>query len=329
MGIKNLAMFAASYRLRKIRLGYKPFFIWIEPTSFCNLKCVTCPQSMGRPIERGYMRLDLYKKALSEVSGFKPMMVSLHLGGEPLMHKEIAEMIRLAKTAGLEVTLASNAALLTKDKAQEIINAGLDGITVNFSADKASFEKNYKGAKWDIVYNHMREFLEIKKARGSVKPIFSIQLLVNENEAASAGKNIEELKRLFNGLPVDSIIDVKMHNWSGDYADKSGKKAWGKGTPCSHLWSSMVIRWNGDVVPCCRDLEGDMVLGNINNEPLSEVWNNRNSVDMRKKHKEGRFKEIPICRNCSKLWEGTTLGSLVARQISKLPLMIGARLSRK
>lgn len=334
MKITNLAMFAISYPFRNLKLNYSPFFIWVEPTNHCNLKCVTCPQGIGYKAEKGYMNIEAYKKVLAELTPFSPMMISLHLGGEPLLHPALPEMIRLAKQSGFEVTFASNAALLTSERAEEVVKAGVDGITVNFSPDKDNFEKNYKGTKWDLILGNIRHLLEMKKSEGWSKPIFSIQLLSEDSGDDRVKKDIASLKSLFSGLPYNSIVNVTMHNWSGDYADKvagaGGIKRDRKGyTPCSHLWSSMVIRWNGDVVPCCRDLQGDMLLGNINQEGLAEIWNNEKSVDMRKKHREFRYNEIPICRNCSRVWEGTTIGSLIMRQLSKIPLMITSRFLAK
>lgn len=329
MKLRNLALFAFSYQLRKIELNYYPFFIWVEPTNYCNLKCVTCPQSMNYSIEKGYMRIETYKKILEEIRTFSPMMLSLHLGGESLLHKELTEMIRLAKGKNLEVTLASNATLLTKEKSEEIIRAGLDGITVNFSSDKDGFEKNYKGARWDKVYKNIRDFLEIKKEMGKINPFFSIQVLTKNDEDGSIKKNIKDLEQLFYDLPYNSIINIDMHNWSGDFADmlikepcceiKKDKKRY---FPCSHLWSSMVIRWNGDIVPCCRDLQSGMVLGNINKETLVEIWNNKEIIELRRKHRDFEYHKVQICKNCSKPWEGARPRHLLYKHLSKIPLII-------
>lgn len=331
MKIKNLASFGIAYQFRKLKLGYAPFFIWVEPTNFCNLRCATCPQSLGIKAERGYMEMDVYRKVLDELTAFQPMMVSLHLGGESLLHKDLPEMIRLAKAQKIEVTLASNATLMTEEKARQLIDAGLDGITVNFSAFKDEFEKNFKGAQWETVYGNMRRFLEIKKESGRPKPIFSIQLLkVGQNWE----NNRRELDRLFAGLPVDSIMEVDVHNWSGDFAE-SGEVDCGfqkdpaKYYPCSHLWSSMVIRWNGDVVPCCRDLQSGMILGNVRTTSLRQIWNGPMLVEMRRKLRDNEAADLALCRSCSKLWEGTKPRHFFMKHLGKLPLMIRARLTKR
>lgn len=326
MKIMNLALFALSYPIRKLRVNYFPFFIWIEPTNHCNFKCMTCPQGRGYTSEKGYIQIETYKKVIEELRVFSPMMISLHLGGEPLLHKDLPEMIRLAKEKGFEVTIASNAGLLTKEKSKELIEAGLDGITVNFTSSRENFEKSYKGAPWDKVLENMKGFLELKKTKGKPKPHFVIQVLSENGEDIAIKNDVNALKQLFYGLPCNSVITMPIHNWPGNYAyrsfEKNRYKERRKYSPCSHLWSSLAIRWNGDVVPCCRDLQGGMVLGNVNNESLIDIWNNDKIIDLRKKHRDFKYDEIAICKNCSRIWERTTLYNMIKNQIFKIPLII-------
>jgi radical SAM protein with 4Fe4S-binding SPASM domain len=332
MKIMNLISFGISYQLRKLNLGYRPFFLWIEPTNLCNLRCRICPQSMGGTAERGMMRMETYRKVLDELTDFSPMMVSLHLGGESLLHKDLPAMIRMAKERKMEVTLASNATLLVRELSEALIDAGLDGITVNFSGVPGEFERNFRGAKWEAVYGNMRVFLEAKKRKGGTKPFFSIQVL-NLGAGEDIAGNLRKLETLFRGLPVDSIMPVDAHNWSGDFAESGEvdcvmRKDKANYYPCSHLWSSMVIRWNGDVVPCCRDLQGGLVLGNVEKTSLRELWNGPALVEMRKKHRDFRYDEIALCRNCSKLWEGTRPRHYLYRHLAKVPRMLMARVRK-
>ena len=151
-----------------------------------------------------------------------------------------------------------------------------------------------------------------------------------------AAQSIQDLERLFAGLPYNSIFVEPTHNWSGEFADRriednnyEIKKARRRYFPCSHLWSSMVIRWNGDVVPCCRDLLSGIVLGNVNDESLSDIWNGKNLIALRKKQKEFRYHEIPICKNCSKLWEGKKPIHLLLKHVSKIQLKMKTKFKRK
>jgi len=50
-------------------------------------------------------------------------------------------------------------------------------------------------------------------------------------------------------------------------------KARSKPQICSWM-RQVVILWNGDIVPCCRDPKGKYVMGNILKEDLKDIWNN-------------------------------------------------------
>ena len=81
-----------------------PITIHIDPCNLCNFKCVFCPQGdlsllkkVGRP--KGFMDLDLFKKAVSDMAEFGEQIVvlSLYKDGEPILNKNIAKMIQFAK----------------------------------------------------------------------------------------------------------------------------------------------------------------------------------------------------------------------------------------
>ena len=66
---------------------------------------------------------------------------------------------------------------------------------------------------------------------------------------------------------------------------------------CHRIWSSVVVTWDGKVVPCCYDKNADHQTGNLVNEPLSALWKNQLYHAFRKKVLANRS-EIDICRNC-------------------------------
>jgi radical SAM protein with 4Fe4S-binding SPASM domain len=66
---------------------------------------------------------------------------------------------------------------------------------------------------------------------------------------------------------------------------------------CHRIWSSMVVTWDGRVVPCCYDKDADHHSGNLLEESLYMIWKNQLSSVFRKQVLSDRSK-IEICRNC-------------------------------
>jgi radical SAM protein with 4Fe4S-binding SPASM domain len=66
---------------------------------------------------------------------------------------------------------------------------------------------------------------------------------------------------------------------------------------CHRIWSSLVITWDGNVVPCCYDKNADHPTGNLMSESLQEIWKNQHYSHFRKQVLKNRS-ETDICRNC-------------------------------
>ncbi len=83
-------------------------------------------------------------------------------------------------------------------------------------------------------------------------------------------------------------------------------KVWEDGTlvterkrdACRRLWFSTVINWDGSVVPCCFDKDGDFVMGNILQESLEHIWRGRRYRAFRNAVLRNRA-GIAMCRNCT------------------------------
>ena len=85
-----------------------PLRVWIDPTNVCNFKCTFCPtgdddllKSVSRP--KGQMTMETYKKVIDELEAMvikyksKPIQISLYKDGEPLLNKNLPEMIKMLR----------------------------------------------------------------------------------------------------------------------------------------------------------------------------------------------------------------------------------------
>ena len=54
---------------------------------------------------------------------------------------------------------------------------------------------------------------------------------------------------------------------------------------------------DGNVVPCCYDLTSQLVMGNVNDQSLREIWINSKYKNLRDSIKNKKF--ISICNNCA------------------------------
>jgi len=311
--IKSLVREVASYKSGSLNTPYFPTALWIEPTNKCNLKCIMCPNSISEPENPGFMDMYLFEKIIDE-SAESISYITLNISGEALLHKSLPAMVRYAKEKGVAVYLSTNATILSKKKSKELLEAGLDW--VNFSFDgvtRETYERVRVNAKFDVTLKNIKNFLELKKL-GAYKTQTELQVILVDNEARrDFDANSQNFMDQFNNLPLDSIQTREPGTWGNNFVDTNDfipkKMQRSVFSPCSFLWSSMHIAWNGKVVACGSDFFQENVLGEFPKESLSEIWNGEKMVSFRSAMvNEEYLQYCSVCNGCDAIWEKRVLG---------------------
>ena len=284
----------------------RPTNLAVESTDACNLDCPFCLYGVSGSEgsnkhtdlvrKKGYMDWELFSKIIPEADAFGITMVQLHFQGEPLLHQKLPDMIRLVKKHGMFCQFFTNGLLMTDKLADRILDAGVD--RVRFSVDGATqetYQKNRVGGDFEKVRRIMRMFHE--KSRGT-KTIAEWQVIAmrnNEHELELAEKMAADIgigffwKSVATDKPHEMTIDPKYHRQP-------------RLKPCQDIYVIYNILWNGDVVPCCRDSNGSVILGNVRENTLEEVWNSERYRRARKVINNPQLapgEEPEICRKCT------------------------------
>jgi len=67
---------------------------------------------------------------------------------------------------------------------------------------------------------------------------------------------------------------------------------------CNYPWRSVVVLWDGRVVPCCRDDDAKVVLGDLKSESLRDIWHGESASRLRELHRSGTFDSPHLCKGC-------------------------------
>jgi len=287
----------------------KPSRIAIELTNRCNLNCPFCLVGMQNQQESvahndltrdwGKMSLELGEKAMREGKAFGMKEVMLHFQGEPLMHKEFVEFVNLGRKNSLRSVVFTNGLLLDEGRSREIIKAGLGSI--RFSVDGATqeiYKLNRVGGQFDQVHQNMADFVRIAKEEKSEINIMwqFIAMKNNEHEIPLARKMAEKIdipffvKTFAESLPDEATTFE-------EYRRVLLAK------PCRDIYRVMFVYWNGEVVPCCYDQDGKEIMGNLNNQTVTEIWEGESYSSFRQhlievlEHPEN---EPELCKSCLK-----------------------------
>ncbi len=289
-----------------------PWFVSIEPASVCNLSCPQCPVGKGDIARnRNFMDLNDYKELLEEISGTTTIL-SLYFQGEPLMHKNFTEFVRLAAGKKIYTQTSTNAQLMTEKLCRDMVGAGLDRIIISLDGiDQESYGTYRRGGDIQKVTHGIRMLNRVREEAGSKKPLIVVQFLVFRHNRGQ----VTELKEMANNLGADRIwiksaqIEYpetadewipEGHDHSRYEKDAPGNwKLRGKiRNRCRRLWQTMVVTSDGLVVPCCFDKRATYTMGQAGKKSITRIWKGRDYQDFRKKVLSGR-KEIEMCTNCT------------------------------
>lgn len=293
-----------------------PDVIRIEASGLCNFRCRHCPTGLIAN-NRANLTRENFLKIIDQFSAknFIPRVVVLYHGGEPLINKNLEDFIRLLKEYGVKKTvITTNGSLLTEVRSRRLIEAGLDELKVSFDGESAK-ENDYirKNGKFSNNAKNVKSFLKI---RGELKRKNPTVKLCNVRICNKA--TLDELnqkgKFLFTQLPEyltkyyhDELSEVETQSypamvWPGYNNCKNikiVKYLREKPAFCSNLFETTTIMANGDVVPCCYDLAGEVVFGNVFTTNLFDIWENRGFMAFRQNFKNKKYPSL--CNKCAVL----------------------------
>ena len=266
---------------------------YIEITNRCNLRCSFCPGTKRVPRTMTPAEFDLVLERLTGQVEY----VYLHVMGEPLSHPQLAELLALAAARERKVCITTNGTLLARQTETLLAARTLHKVSISLH----SFEGN------DGAQERERQYLEEVwsfAARAAAQGVIAALRLWNEGGAETRNGVIEAFLhekcpgewpeprggsfRLRDNLYLER---AKKFDWPDLNAQERGTQF------CYGLRDQLGVLADGTAVPCCLDHEGDIALGNLFTQPLSEILQSERACALR----EGFSRRCPseeLCRRC-------------------------------
>lgn len=293
-------LYRHSYRMQMNRLMARchvvPLHIMIENTNACNYRCPFCPHwKMTRKI--GFMSFELYKKIIDECAELEVNFVDLHQFGEPLLDPMFAERVAYAKAKGIElVTTNTNGSRLAIEMSRSLVKAGLDRIVISLdAATEETYEKVRPPGSLRNVEDNIKNLIRIRESLGTSKP----EVVLDFVQQPENRHEMHIFMSKWRGI-VDKMCISYMHDWA-ESIDKRVEEFHGSSNrePCKLLWTDMVVSWDGRVPLCCVDYDNEVVLGDLRNETIDQVWSGERLRRIREAHLRNEFDEVPLCARCN------------------------------
>ena len=205
----------------------------IKLTSRCNLRCRMCHYGLTRAEES--LDTDSWRRVLDQLAALGCR--KLHLsGGEPLLRRDLVELVEHAVASGIKTNLTSNGTLIDKGMARRLARSGLNAVSVSLDAPSARLHDLVRGQQG--AFHASVRALRLLKRFGAErnKPL---RLRINMVVMRDNYRRIPDMLRLAGELGVDDLVPMPIDEVGEGRQRLSGRQ---------------IARYNEEIAPQVEDL---------------------------------------------------------------------------
>ena len=280
-----------------------PRTVQFETHTACNGACVFCPYPItieNQP--KGLMKPELFEKIVREMALRRVRRISPYLNNEPFLDPDMVAKVRTIheRIPKAKIVLTTNGSRLDDKTINALLGAdALHALYISFQGvEKEGYEATMRGG---LVFGetlaNVENLIGKWKAAGGRKRFKIVVTMVATNLI-----DTEKAKAHWENRGVESKW-TPLENRGGNITDASALAPESgplvRFANCTRLFKQAYILFDGDMVLCCTDYTRKVVLGNVAESSIEEVWNGPKAQAMRRLYAEGRMGEIPLCRGCT------------------------------
>ena len=272
--------------------------IYIEIGNICNLDCSFC-HKIKRAARQ--MTADEFSTVAEKIKGHTKYAY-LHVMGEPLLHKNLGDFLRILDENGIRAAITTNGTLLPQKKDVLLSAKNLHKVSISLHAPEANERKISKE-------DYLSGCVDFAKAAAEAG-VFVVFRLWNLDSDEGQGKNHEnafiksflceafpqEWQKRRSGFRLARNIFLEydgLFTWPAESNAEERFSGY-----CHAIKDQIAILADGAVVPCCLDSEGEISLGNIFDNTLDEILSSERAKNMKRGFEERRLIE-PLCKRCT------------------------------
>jgi len=153
-------------------------WVQVEVTTHCNAACVYCPHTLLKNRwTTKHMSLELFHELIPFLKYTD--LVYLQGWGEPLLNKDIFNMVRICKDRGKRVGFTTNGMLLSEDALQRLVDLGLDILGISLAGmSAATHDEIRKGTRLNEIVSYLDRLRKIKREKKTQVPALHLAYLM-------------------------------------------------------------------------------------------------------------------------------------------------------
>lgn len=295
-----------------------PQVVMIEPTNICNLKCSMCYVQQHIKTQNS-LTLEDFRMIIDQFPRIREL---IFCGiGEPLLNKDLFQMISYAKNSGINfINLVTNGKLLSEEACEKIVHSNINRIQISvhsFNLEIFSKIRNEEGINLERLKEGIRRLISIKRKLNSQLQICCnavvnkfnygdlIDFIRNAKELGADRAEFIQMTTANDSLrdvnaPLESManlakevrkyarnLNIEVSFLSGNYYGR-----------CYQLWDFIMIHADGTISPCNGIFPTENIgVGNIFDNKIEAVWNSEKYRALRRSVIEGELKNCRFCES--------------------------------
>lgn len=306
----NVFVCTFSYWFKLPKSGRSPFILSLELWNECNAGCLFCRTKKGEiyninpeqekigSISKGkmppLMAMDIIDQVKEDV-----LIAVLYTNGEPLLYKELSQVVKFATDRHVMTMIATNGLLFTEENARDLVSAGIDFIKIQlggFTQDIYGIQIRY--GEVERLKENIRMLARLKKELNSPVLIMIDWITYNYNR-----HQIPLIKQFCRDLGL--LLSFRAGNPNGGLEDKEAPLP--KETlpiSCDWLWKAMQVNFNGEILQCCEGVIWSNIKPyttyQVGLSRVNQIWNGPQAISTRNLMATRGRKSMDICKQCQR-----------------------------
>lgn len=287
-----------------------PFTFLVAPSHICNLRCQYCSQGDKRDelIKEGFkfelMKFDVFERFVDQLAEFPDKLKLIFFSGmgEPLVHKQLPEMVALLREKDVteRIEIFTNGLLLTEELTHALVDARLSRIRVSLQGLSSQKYKEVAGteADFDELRYKLAYFYKHRKQCELYIKVIDSALEPGEEEIF-----YDMFRDVCDQMYVERFVPYQLG--MGDHNQTANTETTVYGDPilnadvCPEPFFNWQMGLEGEIYPCCPlGMPESFALGNVKETTILEMWNGDKAREFRLQHLRKERSQHPVCSRC-------------------------------
>lgn len=249
------------------------------------------------------MDREVWEKVLDEIRNWhRPLTLMTHGAGEPLLYKNLPELLYKAKQIPfLSVGFMCNGMLLNEKCISDLLEMQVDWLALSIDGINPQTHDFFRvNADLEHIEKNLHRLIEMKQQRNSRLPALFFNMVAYPEIADQSEDYVMKWLPYAESVMISAFRPVGIKKlWEGEPRFPF--------RPCPLLRRQAVISWDGQMGLCCEDINLDVPLGSIRSNSIADIFNQSPKLTAyRRLHDEKKIDRLALCSDCH-VWGGDIL----------------------